>query len=463
MASVTRIVTVSSIVAATVIITACRDVSEPSCTMPSVNSVQLNPNSDNVLSMIVSGNVLDAREVYVRFGENSALDSITPSFVLTGIPVTVPVLGLLPQTTYSARLVAVNDCGETSSDVMSMQTGTLPGDLPHYLAAGASPSDGFVVFSAGNYGLAINNTGRVVWYHRYPNGPGLNFQPQPNGRYAAKPASSPGLQEIDPLGNTMRTLTCFGNATARMHDVIAMAGGGYWIICDEVRTVDLSAQGRSAASRVTGALIQHINESGEIAFQWSAFDHLEIDLSILDQADLNGATINWTHANSIDLDKDGNPVVSFRNLNEVTKFNRTTGAVIWRFGGKHSDFTLTNVEGQPFNHQHGVRSSSDGTLVLLDNLGETSSRAERYEIDETNHAARLKVSYMSSDKVIAQIGGSTQTLANGHTLVAFGNGGGVEEYDASGNTVWRITGNPGYVFRADRVKSLYNPGKGDAR
>jgi hypothetical protein len=462
MASIARAAAVSSILATAFGTTACADLAPDACVKPSINSMQLNPNADNVLSMMVSANVFDAREVHVEFGVNSGLESSTPSVGLTGIPVTVPVLGLLPQTAYSARLVAVNDCGKTSSDVMSIQTGALPSDLPQYTAAGSAPSEGFVVFSAGSYGLAIDNTGRVVWYHRYPNGPGLNFQPQPNGRYAAKPASSPGLQEIDPLGNTMRTLTCFGG-TARMHDVIALENRGYWLICDEVRTVDLSAQGKSATSRVTGALIQYIDEYGEPAFGWSAFDHLEIDLSLLDPVDLNAPTINWTHANSIDLDKDGNPVVSFRNLNEVVKFNRVTGAVMWRFGGKHSDFTLTNVEGQPFNHQHGVRISADGTLVLLDNLGETSSRAERYELDPVNHTARLKVAYLSSDKVIAQIGGSTQTLANGNTLVAFGNGGGVEEYDASGKTVWRITGNPGYVFRAERIKSLYNPGKGDSR
>ena len=248
-----------------------------------------------------------------------------------------------------------------------------------------------------------------------------------------------------------------------MHDLIALPNGSYWIICDEIRTVDLSAQGRSSQSRVTGALIQHVDEYGQLVFEWSAFDHLEIDLSVLDPIDLNGATINCTHANSLDLESDGNPIVSLRNLNEVTKFNGTTGAVIWRLGGKHNQFTFTNVDGQAFNHQHGVRAKSGSSLVLLDNLGESSSRAERYELDETNHVARLMGSYVSTDKVIAQIGGSTQSLANGHTLVSFGNGGGVEEYDATGKVVWRITGNPGYVFRAERIRSLYNPGQGDAR
>ena len=64
---------------------------------------------------------------------------------------------------------------------------------------------------------------------------------------------------------------------------------------------------------------------------------------------------------------------------------------------------------------------------------------------------------------LAEIGGSVQPLAHGRTLVSFGTAGRVEEYDAAGNTVWRIDGNPGYVFRAQRIRSLYAPGVGTAR
>jgi hypothetical protein len=44
--------------------------------------------------------------------------------------------------------------------------------------------------------------------------------------------------------------------------------------------------------------------------------------------------------------------------------------------------------------------------------------------------------------------------------VSFGPARRVEEYDASGRVVWRIEGNPGYVFRAQRIRSLYQPGVG---
>jgi hypothetical protein len=60
--------------------------------------------------------------------------------------------------------------------------------------------------------------------------------------------------------------------------------------------------------------------------------------------------------------------------------------------------------------------------------------------------------------VRAQLGGTTQDLPGGRALVAFGDGGKVQEYDAVGNVVWEIEGNAGYVFRAERIASLYRPG-----
>jgi len=78
-------------------------------------------------------------------------------------------------------------------------------------------------------------------------------------------------------------------------------------------------------------------------------------------------------------------------------------------------------------------------------------------------AARLVGSYGPSPAVIALLGGTTQDLPGGRTLVAFGNGGRVEEYDASGAVVWRIEGNLGYIFRAQRIGSLYRPGVGSPR
>jgi hypothetical protein len=270
--------------------------------------------------------------------------------------------------------------------------------------------------------------------------------------------------EIDPLGNVTRTLGCARGLQPRLHELLAEPDGSYWILCDEIRTVDLSVQGGLPRASVMGTVVQHLSTTGEVLFEWTPFDHFEVDLQALEANDRTAAVINWTHGNALDLDADGNLIVSFRSLSEVTKIDTRTGAVIWRMGGARNQFTFENVATPAFIHQHGVSSSGAGQLTLLDNLGEpNASRGERYSYDEAHHTVRLIASYAAPIGIVAQIGGSTQTLPNGHTLVSFGTGGGVQEYDSAGNVVWRIEGSSGYVFRAERIHSLYRPGVGDPR
>ena len=194
------------------------------CVKPVVTRSTLMNNPLNVLSAFVVADVQLADSVVVRFGLNAALDSATPAFASTGDSTIAPILGLQPATRYQAQLVARNRCGEITGGVLSFTTDTLPADLPTYVAAGTAPSPGYVVFGAGNYGLVIDNTGRVVWYHRFPAGPGLNFQAQPNGRYAARPPTAPGSapswMEITPTGTHARTLGCAHEFSPRMHDLL---------------------------------------------------------------------------------------------------------------------------------------------------------------------------------------------------------------------------------------------------
>jgi hypothetical protein len=290
---------------------------------------------------------------------------------------------------------------------------------------------------------------------------------QPNGRYVARPVTpdptdlEPWL-ELDPLGNVTRTCGCALGFQPRLHDLIAEPDGGYWLLCDESRTMDLSAAGGVASARVTGTAVQHLSAGGALLFHWSPFDHLAI--TDLDPADRTGPSVNWTHGNALDFDADGNLIVSFRSLGEVTKVDARTGAVIWRLGGRRNEFTFLDTPVPAFSRQHGARAYASGGLLLLDNVGDPAeSRAEHYALDEGARTARLVHSYGSTPGVVTQIGGSVQDVPGGRTLVSFGTAGRVEEYDAAGRVLWRIIGNAGYVFRAQRIRSLYAPGVGTAR
>ncbi|MEO5590753.1 MAG: arylsulfotransferase family protein, partial [Gemmatimonadaceae bacterium] len=318
-------------------------------------------------------------------------------------------------------------------------------------------------------GLVIDNSGRVVWYHRFPNGPGLNFQPQRNGHYAARP--SPGTTgevarwvEIDPLGTVIRTPGCAHGLSARFHDLLAEKDGSFWLMCDEKRTVEVSVAGGVMSVAVLGTSVQHLSQIGEVLFEWSPFDHLDLDYYSIPVVDRSASVINWTHGNAIDLDTDGNLLISFRNLSQVIKVDVSTGAVLWRLGGERNQFSLENSSLPPFTGQHGVRSVGAGQIQLLDNLGDAAgSRVQSYSVDEKRRTATVTGSRTASGGVVAFTGGSTQRLPGGHTLVAFGSGGAVEEFDSAGNIAWKINGSPGYIFRATRIRSLYHPGTDDPR
>jgi len=427
-------------------------------------------NSYNALSAIVSVHVRHADSVAVRFHLDDvplAGDSVTAAVQTVGDSAAIPVLGLLPASRYILRAVAFWTGGSVVGDAIEFTTGDLPSDLPQYAASGADPSPGYVVFAARLYGLVIDNTGRVVWYRRFPNGPGLSFMAQPNGRYVARPATPDPTDvdswvELDPLGNITRTLGCGLGLQPRPHDLISERDGSYWLMCDEVRTMDLTAAGGIAEARVTGTAVQHLSAQGTLLFHWSPFDHFAITDGEL--GDRTGASVNWTHGNALDLDVDGNLIVSFRNLREITKIDAVSGAVIWRMGGRRNEFTFLDSFSPVFAGQHSARISEPGELMMLDNLGSPGeSRAERYTVDEGGRTARLAHSYSSIPHVVTQIGGSVQNLPGGRTLVSFGTAGRVEEYDAAGRVMWGIEGDAGYVFRAQRIRSLYTPGVGTAR
>jgi hypothetical protein len=457
----------STIVGAMVM--ACTDSTRPPEIAARIDStaVAANPNME-ISALIVFRGAGDSARVRYRVASGST-DSLTPAFRVTSAEEdTIAVLGLLPETPYEMRLVVYG--GEPSSvdsqvsQPQSFTTGPLPPDLPVYAAGGSMPLEGYVVFSAAPFGIIIDRTGRVVWYKRFPGagGPSLNFMAQPTGTLVGRLSTEDTTDddpfvEIDPAGFELRRLRCAEERPLRFHDLLLLADGSYWIMCDESRTMDLTSVGGGAAVNVTGTTLQHVSQSGTLLFEWSAFDHFEI--TDADPTVYQALEVNWTHGNSFDFDTDGNILMAFRSLNEVTKIDAQTGEVIWRMGGVRNQFTFEGAPDPGFSRQHNVRAVGPGRLILLDNvgLGIAQSRYERYAVNADTRTATLEQSYASVPSVLTLIGGSVQAAGPDQYLVSFGTEGKVELFDASGVKLWGIDGDPGYVFRAQRIRSLYAP------
>jgi hypothetical protein len=155
---------------------------------------------------------------------------------------------------------------------------------------------------------------------------------------------------------------------------------------------------------------------------------------------------------------DGTLMLSFRNTSTVAKVDRKTGEILWRLGGKRSDF---RIEGDPldgFSRQHDARLVGPDHVLLFDNGNlhtPPESRAAEYRLDLTSKTATLVWQYRRSPPLFARIAGSVQRLPSGHTLIAWGPRGVVSEVDAAGRTIWEAT-TPGFgVYRARAMATPY--------
>jgi hypothetical protein len=75
----------------------------------------------------------------------------------------------------------------------------------------------------------------------------------------------------------------------------------------------------------------------------------------------------------------------------------------------------------------------------------------------------MVMQFIDSPTTFTNVGGNTQYYSNGHAAVSFGKAGRVVEVDPAGNRAWELSGPEGnYVFRVQRIHSLYTPGVGDS-
>src|SRR5262249_32995526 len=87
-----------------------------------------------------------------------------------------------------------------------------------------------------------------------------------------------------------------------------------------------------------------------------------------------GPRFDYFHINSIDVAPDGNLIVSARNTWAAYKLERHTGRVLWRLGGKRSDFKLG--PGARFEWQHDVREHDGGLVTVFDNAAAPQEEQE---------------------------------------------------------------------------------------
>ncbi len=178
-------------------------------------------------------------------------------------------------------------------------------------------------------------------------------------------------------------------------------------------------QGGKKNATVTGLVVQELDPSKNVIFEWRSWDHFSYADST---SNLTDQQIDLIHGNSLALTNDGNLLLSSRNLNEITKIDLQTGDIIWRLGGRESTIKFAN--GQPFAYQHDVRQLPNGDITVFDNQGTQQapapSQGMELKVDETNKTATEVWSYTHVPPVSATFMGNTQRLSDGNTFLSWG-------------------------------------------
>lgn len=412
----------------------------------------------NGLSAIVTVRGVGYDSAFIRYRDGSGDGGTTPAQAFGPDSTSdVPVLGMLPDDVYTMEIVLQRGLNAGAVDTISFHSDTLPDWIPRPQAVGTDTTPGYLSVSYPAGAVIIDNQARVRWYLSNPDGVLNSFQAHDNGFYTSFRLSEdpPRFKVIDPLGQQTGTIGCVGRHT-RFHDILVEEAGDYWIMCDDTIPMDLSGIGGQADAQTIWTVVQHVSAGGSLLWEWNSADHF--DITDLAAPYRGGSEVNVTHGNVIQFDRDGNLIVSFRALDEITKIDVHSGDVIWRLGGLRNEFTFENDPFNGFAQQHGVRVLDNGYLQMLDNRRTPPSRLVRYLVNPVTRTATLVIDFRDSDSTFTPVGGVTEYYPNGHAIVTFGRAGRVDEIDEFGNKVWELTGIPfTYVFRVQKILDLYHP------
>jgi hypothetical protein len=147
------------------------------------------------------------------------------------------------------------------------------------------------------------------------------------------------------------------------------------------------------------------------------------------------------HSNSIEKGAGSHYILSGRSFSTIYKINGTDGSVIWRLGGKHSDFALG--PGVEFFFQQHARyvpgaPQNDSTAIvsLFDNSAGTGSAGKIIVLDFTRWTATLKQAFLPPHDMLAQFTASTQILPSGGALVSWGSESQINEFSGAGDVIF---------------------------
>jgi hypothetical protein len=327
-------------------------------------------------------------------------------------------------------------------------------------AAASGAHDGYWFITAGSGAevqtgpLILDDQGRPVWFKRMPRGwYAFNLRAQ---TYRAEPVLTWwegtvfGLGEGVIMDSTYREIARVRAGNGHQVDphefLLTPEGTALITASPSPVNADLSSVGGSRQGLAWESVIQEVDvATGRVLLEWRSLEEVGVEESYMWAGH---GIYDYLHANSIDLTPDGNLLVSGRHTWALYKLGRDTGRVIWRLGGKRSDFAM-GPRAQ-FAWQHDGRQGDEQTITVFDDGAaffegnhrfrstHSQSRGLALSVDHGARKVTVRRSYRHHPPLLAGGYGNMQTLPDGGVVVGWGNLPMFSQYTAAGVLVQQL-------------------------
>ena len=222
--------------------------------------------------------------------------------------------------------------------------------------------------------------------------------------------------------HTIRRVHAGNGYQMDIHEFTLTRGGDALFTVYSPVLVHLPGTPAGKLSPLLDAIVQEVDiRTGLVVWEWHSFGHIPLSQSYATPA--NSASYDAFHINSVQALPHGRVLLSARDTSAVYDVARAGGRIVWRIGGKASDFRLGH--GARFNFQHDAELLSRNRISIFDDEAGPPqkgpySRGIVLRLEVRRHRAALVREYRRSTDTSAQSEGSVQTLAGGNVLLGYG-------------------------------------------
>src|SRR6185437_15499778 len=296
---------------------------------------------------------------------------------------------------------------------------------------GASDDAQGYVFVTPNGPTILDGRGEPVWIHPVPHASAdlrvQTYRGEPVLTWwegtVTKYGTGSGVGVVmDRRYRKLATIRAGNGLWADLHELTLTDRSTAYVTAVEQVEADLRTVGGPRRAPLLRSYVQEVDvATGEVLFEWNSADHIPLEET--EQQYQAGKPFSSVHLNSVDVMADGNLLVSARNTWTLYNIDAGDGRILWRLGGKASDFVLG--PDVAFAWQHDPRQQPDGSITLFDDEAGPAERPRSrglvLSVDEATMRVTLHKAYVHRrPPLLATSQGSMQVLDGGGAFVGWG-------------------------------------------